>query len=70
MGQKLVKTGVELDAETHLRVTQWAVAERQSKRKHLANVLRRLTSLRTTHPHELAKLGLIDPRTLPTPTPN
>ena len=67
MASKLIKTGVELDRETHGRVTEWADREGRSTRRHLAIVLRKLVTLHRTNPAALASIGLVDPASVPTP---
>ena len=62
MATKTVRIGVEIDRDTDRKFETWAETEGMSKRRHGADLLRRLTTLRETHPAELARLGLADPR--------
>lgn len=60
MDQELINIRVEVDEETDLAVKRWAQAEGRSKRRHVAILVRKLTTLRKSHPDELQRLGLID----------
>lgn len=56
--------GAELDPDTDLELERWAKHEGRSKRRHLAVLARKLTTLRKTAPADLARLGLLDAGTV------
>jgi hypothetical protein len=54
----LPTTKVELDDDTDKEMREWAEEVQRSKRRQIAVLLRRLTTLRRTHPEELQRLQL------------
>jgi len=53
-----VETKVVLDPETDLDLKKWADEAERSKRRQIAILLRRLTTLRRTNPQDLQRLQL------------
>jgi hypothetical protein len=50
----------EVDREIENDFSAWAEREGRSKQRHASILLRKLTSLKRSHPDELARLGLMD----------
>jgi uncharacterized sporulation protein YeaH/YhbH (DUF444 family) len=51
---------IEVDRETDHEFSQWSDAEGRSKRRHVEILMRKLASLRKSHPEDLQRLGLVD----------
>lgn len=60
MARKGINLRIEVDRETDTEFSAWAESEGRSKRRHLAILTRKLTTLRKTSPDDLARLGLLD----------
>ena len=60
MATKAAVIKAEVDRETEVDFSAWADREGRSKQRHAAILLRKLTTLKKSHPAELAKLGLLD----------
>jgi hypothetical protein len=67
MATKTVRIGAEIDKETDVEFGRWAEREGRSKRRHLAILARKLTTLQKTRPDDLARLGLLDHSTADRP---